>query len=119
MSQVDLQALQKKLDEFARERDWDQFHTLKNLAMALGSEVGELLEVFQWVSDEEARDGAQNAKIKSKLEEEVADIFLYLIRIADKAGIDLEAAALKKLKVNAKKYPVDLAKGNAKKYTEL
>ena len=105
------------LREFAKERDWDQFHSLKNLVCALSVEASELLEIFQWTdsTDEKINDVA----LKEKISDEVADIMLYLIRFADKADINLEEACLKKIQKNSKKYPVDLAKGISKKYDEL
>mgnify|MGYP001166454149 FL=1 len=105
------------LREFAKERDWDQFHSLKNLVCALSVEASELLEIFQWINltDEKINDVA----LKEKISDEVADIMLYLIRFADKADINLEEACLKKIQKNSKKYPVDLAKGVSKKYDEL
>ena len=105
------------LREFAKERDWDQFHSLKNLVCALSVEASELLEIFQWIdlADEKINDVA----LKEKISDEVADIMLYLIRFDDKADINLEEACLKKIQKNSKKYPVDLAKGISKKYDEL
>lgn len=103
---------------FANERDWEQFHTPKNLAMALAGEAGELLEIFQWMESEESF-LANDPKAKSRAEEEIADILIYLVRISDRLGLDPLVAAEEKLKINAEKYPVELAKGNAKKYTEF
>ena len=105
------------LRKFAKDRDWDQFHSLKNLVCALSVEASELLEIFQWTdsTDEKINDVA----LKEKISDEVADIMLYLIRFADKADINLEEACLKKIQKNSKKYPVDLAKGVSKKYDEL
>ena len=105
------------LREFAKERDWNQFHSLKNLVCALSVEASELLEIFQWtdLTDEKINDVA----LKEKISDEVADIMLYLIRFADKADINLEEACLKKIQKNSNKYPVHLAKGISKKYDEL
>ena len=105
------------LRKFAKDRDWDQFHSLKNLVCALSVEASELLEIFQWTdsTDEKINDVA----LKEKISDEVADIMLYLIRFADKADINLEEACLKKIQKNSKKYPVDLARGISKKYDEL
>ncbi len=105
------------LRKFAAERDWEQFHTPKNLAMALNVEAGELLEQFQWLSPEES--GRLTAEQVVRVKQEMADVFLYLIRLADRMNVDLMAAALEKLEINSKKYPVELAKGSAKKYTDL
>jgi len=112
-----LEALRDALRQFAAERDWDQFHTPKNLATALSVEVAELLEHFQWLTPEQSQrmTTAQLAAIRLEL----ADVLLYLIRLSDRLGVDLLVAAVDKMAINAKKYPVDLAKGTAKKYTEL
>jgi dCTP diphosphatase len=109
--------LRHRLRQFAADRDWDQFHTPKNLAIALSVEAGELLEHFQWLTPEQAAHLSANQLAQLRLE--MADVLLYLVRLADQLNVDLVQAALDKLDINAKKYPVDLAKGNAKKYTEL
>ena len=115
---MDIQHLQDLLRRFAADRDWDQFHSPKNLAMALANEAGELLEVFQWLSEQESHAVAQNADRKRAASEELADILLYLLRIADKLDVDLEAAVGDKLKINAKKYPAERVRGNAAKYDQ-
>ncbi|KRD34922.1 MULTISPECIES: nucleotide pyrophosphohydrolase [unclassified Lysobacter] len=112
-----IEALQEAMREFALAREWDQFHTPKNLATALSVEAAELLEHFQWLTD--AQSQALDESKRAAVAEEIADVLLYLIRFADKLGIDPIEAAWKKLEVNASKYPVDLARGNSKKYTEL
>jgi dCTP diphosphatase len=112
----ELEDIKQKLREFAVERDWDQFHSPKNLVMALSGETGELNDVFQWLSEEESRSSKLSMTNREKAKEEIADIFLYLIRLADKLDIDLAEAGHQKLKTNAEKYPVNLAKGNATKY---
>ena len=114
---TELDDLRVKLREFSAARDWDQFHSPKNLSMALAAEAGELLEVFQWLTEEQSR--APEAKARAAVEEEIADVLLYLVRLADVLGIDPAAAAQRKLAENARKYPVDKARGNARKYTEL
>jgi dCTP diphosphatase len=114
---TELEKLRDQLRAFAAERDWDQFHSPKNLAMALSVEVAELLEHFQWLNEEQSRRLQPDAL--AAVNEEAADILLYLIRLSDKLGIDLIAAANKKLALNARKYPVDKARGTSKKYTEL
>ena len=119
MKSLDLERITNEITKFAVERDWDQFHSIKNLSMALSVEASELLEISQWLTEEQSNQIKSDPKLKSKVEEEVADVFLYLMRIVNKAEIDLEAAVLNKLKKNAEKYPVELAKGNAKKYTDL
>lgn len=109
--------LQQQLRAFARERDWDQFHTPKNLAMALTVEAGELQEIFQWLT--EAQSKALEPAQQQHAAEELADVLLYLCRLADVLGIDLLQAAQAKLARNAERYPVDKAKGLARKYTDL
>jgi len=113
---MDLLLIKSKIKKFSDERNWDQFHTPKNLAMALSVEASELLEIFQWLNQEESKN--LNDKEKESVKEELADIFIYLIRIADKLDIDLEEAITHKMKINAKKYPVELSKGNAVKYNK-
>lgn len=109
----DLHTLTLALREFARARDWGQFHSPKNLASALAVEAAELLEPFQWLS--EAQSGALDAAVKSHVATEAADVLLYLLQLCDKLGIDLLAAAHAKLEANAQKYPVRAAGGTAKK----
>lgn len=112
-----LKALQTELAAFAADRDWDKFHTPKNLAMALSGEAGELLERFQWLTPEQSELGALPSDTLQGIEEEMADVLLYLLRLADRLNINLEAAASAKLQRNAVKYPVEKAKGNAVKYS--
>lgn len=109
--------LRAALRRFAAARDWEQFHTPKNLAMALTVEASELLEQFQWLTPEQSR--RLDARQRRAVEEEIADVLLYLTRLADVLGIDALAAARRKMRMNARKYPVRRAKGNARKYTEL
>jgi NTP pyrophosphatase (non-canonical NTP hydrolase) len=112
-----LAELRDRLRTFAAERDWQPFHSPKNLALALSVEAGELLEHFQWMGDEESRRLAVGKH--AAVREEVADVFLYLVRLADQLGIDLIAAAHDKIAINARKYPTDRARGTSRKYTEL
>ncbi len=114
---TELESLRDLLRAFAAARDWDQFHSPKNLAMALSAEAGELLEIFQWLTEEQSRRLAPDTLAAAG--DEVADVLLYLIRLSDKLGIDPIAAAQRKLAANAEKYPVEKARGNARKYTEL
>ncbi len=116
MSSADINTLKQRLREFAEARDWDQFHSPKNLSMALSAEVAEIIEHFQWLTEEQSKNLPQ--KKLDEVETELADTLIYLIRLADKLDIDLLAAAISKIEVNEKKYPVDKAKGNAQKYTE-
>ena len=112
----DLLMLRDKLRAFAEARDWDQFHSPKNLSMALMVEVAELMEHFQWLT--EAQTGNLDAGKKAVVAEELADILLYLVRLADKLDVDLKQAALHKLEKNAVKYPAEQVRGSAKKYSE-
>jgi NTP pyrophosphatase (non-canonical NTP hydrolase) len=100
---------------FVKARDWEQFHTPKNLAVALSVEASELLEVFQWMKDKESLKPEAAAHVR----EEIADVFFYLVRLSDVLEIDLEQAFMDKMKKNARKYPVRLSKGSSRKYTEL
>jgi dCTP diphosphatase len=113
----DLIALRDRLRVFAADRDWDQFHSPKNLSTALAVEAAELLEHFQWLKDDESF--ALPPEKRAKVAEEIADVLLYLVRIADKLDIDVRDAAVRKIDANARKYPVDKAKGSMRKYTEL
>ena len=112
-----LTELRDALRQFAREREWDQYHSPKNLASALAVEAAELLERFQWLTEDESRNlpPAELAKVR----EEIADVLNYLVRLADKLDVDLLEAARDKIKVNALKYPVDKSRGSARKYSEL
>jgi NTP pyrophosphatase (non-canonical NTP hydrolase) len=112
-----LQELSAKLAAFAAERDWDQFHNPKNLAMALAGEVGELLEHFQWLTFDQAAN--LTPEVRDEVALETADVLLFLLRLCDKLGIDLAAAAERKLEINALKYPVDQSRGRATKYDKL
>ena len=107
------------LRRFAAERDWDKFHTPKNLAMALAGEAGELLEIFQWLTEEESKTIMDDPKQAEKLRHELADILIYLLRLADKLEVALEPTIAEKMSHNAAKYPVEKSRGSAKKYTEL
>ena len=113
----DVQALQAALRQFADERDWSQFHTPKNLAASLSIEAAEVLEHFQWLTDEQSKNLSPEQRDKVALE--IADVLLYLLQLADKLQIDPVAAAKNKLAINAEKYPADKARGSSKKYTEL
>ena len=117
MSKTDIDRLKLQLRVFADQRDWNQFHSPKNLCMALGVEVSELTEHFQWLTEEQS----QNLS-PEKLEEvatELADTLLYLVRLADKLEIDLLTAARNKIRLNEQKYPIEKSRGNSKKYTEF
>lgn len=119
MSQtINLECVLEKINQFTQERDWDQFHSIKNLTMALSVESSELVEIYQWISEEESNDKS-NVIINTRTKDEIADIFIYLLKIADKLDINLEQAVYAKLEQNASKYPVEKSKGNSKKYDEL
>ncbi len=111
-----LSELAVQLRQFAEERDWNQFHTPKNLAAALSVEASELLEIYQWLTPNQASN--LDAVKRGRVAEELADVLMYTVRLADITNIDLLEAAQLKLEKNAQKYPADLVKGSAKKYTE-
>ncbi|RVT51556.1 nucleotide pyrophosphohydrolase [Rubrivivax albus] len=109
--------LAQQLQQFNTDRDWQQFHSPKNLASALVVEAAELLEHFQWMTEAQSRDLPQEKR--TAVGAEVADVLLYLIQLADALGIDPIAAAQAKLALNAQKYPVERARGSSRKYDEL
>jgi NTP pyrophosphatase (non-canonical NTP hydrolase) len=112
-----LTQLRDALRQFAAERDWDQFHSPKNLASALAVEAAELLERFQWLTEDQSR--RLPPEELAKVREEMADVLNYLVRLADKLDVNLLEAARDKIQVNAKKYPVEKSRSSAKKYSEL
>jgi len=116
---IDVAALSRALEKFAADRDWTQFHSPKNLVMALTGEVGELTEIFQWMTEEQSLTAGANPDTAQAVKEELADVQLYLVRLASVLGIDLNEAVQRKLRKNAEKYPADKARGSNKKYTEL
>jgi len=115
---MDIKELESQLAKFAEDRDWDQFHSPKNLIMAMSGEVGELNELFQWLDDVESNELKNDPKKLKKVKEEIADILIYLVRLAYKMDIDIERAVQEKIKINSDKYPVNLSKGNAIKYND-
>src|SRR5204863_3998921 len=115
---IDNKKLAMTLRAFAAERDWDQFHTPKNLATSISVEAAELLELFQWSRGQRGWDEVTDPSIRARVEDELADILLYVIRFADKAEIDLQAIAERKIASNAKKYPPDRFRGSDRKYDE-
>lgn len=119
MQNLDLQKLISHLRAFVRERDWEQFHTPKNLVMALSGEVGELTELFQWLTADESKAIMQDPKKAEAVRDELADVVVYCIRLCDQLGVDLSDAIWKKMAKNAAKYPPELSRGSAAKYTEL
>ena len=116
MTNDSLADLTAQVRAFADARDWQQFHSPKNLAAAMTVEAGEVLEHFQWLTEAESE--ALSAEKRREVELELADVLIYLVRLADRLGVDLIAAAARKIAINAEKYPVDQAKGSNKKYTE-
>ena len=114
---MNFEELQKTLREFASVRDWEQFHSPKNLSSALVVEAAELLEIFQWMKEDESR--APDGATKEEIEREIADIQIYLARLADVLHVDIARAVENKLTENARKYPVDKAHGNARKHDAL
>ena len=115
---MDLNLIKERLAQFSKERDWEQFHSPKNLVMALSVEVAELTEVFQWSNDGGLTE-IEDPELRKKIEEEIADVFNYLIKLVDILNMDLEKAALKKIQDNAKKYPIKKSKGKPTKYSDL
>ena len=115
---MSIENLQQQIRDFAIERDWEQFHTPRSLVMAMQSELGELAEIMQWIPDAEI---TENWMLENRIRvaEEIADVYIYLLRLADVTSIDVETAVNTKIALNAEKYPVHLSKGNAKKYTEF
>jgi NTP pyrophosphatase (non-canonical NTP hydrolase) len=111
-----MQELVKRLRRFAEERDWEQFHSPKNLSMALSVEVAEIVEHFQWLTEEESRRLGDDKR--EELAEEIGDVMIYLVNLADKLGIDPLRSAKEKLEKNETKYPAGLVKGKSQKYTE-
>jgi len=107
----------QKLRDFAEERDWNQFHSPKNLAIALTVEVAELLEEFQWLTEEQSRKPDQERL--NRIKDEISDVMIYLVLLSDHLDVDLLASAFEKIEKNRDKYPADKIRGSAKKYTEL
>lgn len=116
---VDLSGLAAALEEFATERDWAQFHSPKNLVMALTGEVGELAEVFQWMTEDASKAAATDPRTAQSVKDELADVLLYVVRLSAVLGVDLDAAAREKLATNRLKYPVAKAHGSSLKYNKL
>jgi NTP pyrophosphatase (non-canonical NTP hydrolase) len=120
-SKDSLEALRERLRNFVKERDWDQFHSPKNLAMAMIVEAAELVEHFQWMTEQESRELSQGSSPEklAQVEHEIADTFVYLLRIAEVLGVDIIGAANRKIDLNALKYPVEKARGSNTKYTDF
>lgn len=118
-SLVDVGQLAAALERFAAERNWVQFHSPKNLVMALTGEVGELSEIFQWMDEEQSKDAARHPDTAQAVQDELADVLMYLVRLASVLGVDLDAAARQKLEQNNRKYPVEKARNSSKKYDQF
>lgn len=116
---IDIARLTAAQDKFAQDRDWEQFHSPKNLVMALTGEVGELTEIFQWMTEADSKNAGVNPETSQAVRDELADVLLYLVRLSSALGVDLNEAVSQKLEKNSKKYPVEKAKGSSKKYDEL
>jgi NTP pyrophosphatase (non-canonical NTP hydrolase) len=114
-----LAELKSRVLAFARERDWEQFHAPKNLSMAMAAEAAELMEHFLWATPEQSRDIARDPAKRARIAEELADVVIYACEFANMTGLDVAAAIEAKITANAKKYPVEKARGRADKYTEL
>jgi dCTP diphosphatase len=115
-----LAELKQRVLAFAHERDWEQFHSPKNLSMALAAEAAELMENFLWMTPEESRAAAgPQTKRRQAIEDEIADVVIYALQFANQTGIDVAAAIAAKMAKNAEKYPVEKARGRSDKYTEL
>jgi NTP pyrophosphatase (non-canonical NTP hydrolase) len=112
---VNIDEIQARLADFAKERDWEQFHSPKNLSMALAGEAGELLEIFQWLTEEQSQQSSLTETQLSAATEELADILIYALRLADRLDINLQDAISKKIEKNALRYTVEAAKGSAAK----
>lgn len=115
----DLMALRRQVRRFAEERGWQKYHNPRSLLLALVGEIGELSEVFQWLDDDEASAIMEDSKKAARVHEEIADVFCYLLRLSDILGIDLGSALRAKIKLNAERYPIELSRGNAIKYTDF
>jgi NTP pyrophosphatase (non-canonical NTP hydrolase) len=115
---IDVQNLSAALDKFATDRNWEQFHSPKNLILALTGEVGELAEIFQWMGDVEARSAGETAASAQAVKDELADVLFYLVRLASVLKVDLNAASVQKLRSNAIKYPIETSHSISTKYNK-
>jgi NTP pyrophosphatase (non-canonical NTP hydrolase) len=118
-AETSIRHLKDRIAEFAREREWDQFHSPKNLSMALAVEAAELMELFEWKTEEETACIRGDRKTLRRVREEVADVAVYLLNLCNRLNIDLAIAIIEKLALNARKYPVEVVKGKSTKYTDL
>lgn len=116
---IDVAPLARALERFAADREWGQFHSPKNLVMALTGEVGELTEIFQWLTEAQSHGAGKDPRTAQAVQDELADVLLYLVQLAAVLGVDLDQAVRQKLQKNAQKYPVDKARGSSRKYVDL
>ena len=114
-----IEQLTRRLTQFRDDRDWRKFHNLKDLIQSVGIEAGELMELTQWKDSGTVEEAVSDFDFRTRLGEELSDVFLYLVLVAERAGLDLIEEANRKIDLNGEKYPVEKARGNAKKYTEL
>ena len=118
-SETRIDELKQAVAQFALDREWEPFHSLKNLSMSIAIEASELMERFQWLEGAESNKGIENPEERTAIEEEFADVFIYLLQFANRADIDLATAARRKLELNAEKYPVEKSRGRSNKYDAL
>lgn len=118
MPNTKFDTLNERLKSFIAERDWDEFHSPKNLAMALSGEVGELISHFQWLSEQESYLMADEERL-GEVKDEIADVFLYLMMLSNKLSVDVVSVAMEKIDKNEIRYPVNLSKGKATKYSDF
>ena len=118
-AEINLQEIKDKVFAFAKERDWEQFHSPKNLSMAVSAEAAELMEHFLWQSADQSRLDVQHAAIRDKVAEELADVLIFSIQFANVTGLSLNTIIYNKMQQNAKKYPIEKAKGRSYKYIDL
>ncbi|MGE8413922.1 MAG: nucleotide pyrophosphohydrolase [Pseudomonas sp.] len=116
---LNITRLAEALQRFADDRDWQQFHSPKNLLLALTGETGELCEIFQWMNEADAKDAATRPETAQAVKDELADVLMYLVRLSTVLGVDLNEAVTNKLALNGQKYPVDKSKSTSKKYDQL
>jgi dCTP diphosphatase len=118
-SSTTVSELRDRILAFVKEREWEQFHSPKNLSMALAAETGELMEHFLWATPEESKEIAKDPRKRAKIAEELADVVIYALEFANATGLDVAASIESKIAANALKYPIEKARGRSAKYTEL
>lgn len=118
-SETPIEELKRAVAQFASDREWEPFHSLKNLSMSIAIEASELMERFQWLENGQSDRSMENAGDRAAIEEELADVFIYLLQFASRADVDLASATTRKLALNAEKYPVEKSRGRSDKYDAL